>query len=75
MAAMEKAPTLIVQRRPMVPGYRRQLDRQTGRVLYFEKLPPGYLCGGPVVPFIVEVKQLDWESLPETWRTSAQQLP
>ena len=39
------------------PGYTCERNRKTGEVLYFKKVPPGCFCGGPEVPFNLDLNQ------------------
>ena len=74
---MADAPFRRIDRRRPVPWYRRQLDRETGEVKYFAKLPPGYACGGPVEPYWLtptEAAVPQWAYL-EEWGNEAALRP
>jgi hypothetical protein len=63
-----------IDRRRPAPWYRRQLDRATGEVKYYAKLPPGFVCGGPVEPYWVTDTQAavpSWAYLEECGNEAA----
>ncbi len=44
---------------PAPRGYTCERNSKTGKVLYFREVPPGCLCGGPEVPFNLDLSRFE----------------